>query len=354
MLLGRNNNIRKEIIMSEPVDIKIAHINKAEIIRNAINKELVFEIFGRFSPESLAPFYRFQQTWVNKAYGVFNDFDTYLILMYLKQEIYVDYSDRFHYMSVDTFYDQEKVAIEKINLIQISKSLNIPKETVRRKVNYLQEKEIIFRSGKSIYMNSKALKIIKPNHTLPMLAIFFEKMSVILSKEDWFGESLKRENIEQFIKEHYTVCWEYFYRFQISYLTRHRKAFGDLESWNVWGSIGMVQTAAFREESRTITREELSSYEGYYLSMLKFKPARGINASSIADISGIPRATVIRKLRKMEKKGFIRRNQKLEYTLGQAKNLKGFEVNYLINQKNLSDFCTTLFNLMKNSKFKID
>ncbi|MDB9802768.1 helix-turn-helix domain-containing protein, partial [Pelagibacteraceae bacterium] len=206
----------------------------------------------------------------------------------------------------------------------------------------------------SIYLNSKALQITKPINTLPMLAIFFEKMSIILSKESWFGRSIKRENIEKFIKDHFTVCWEYFYRFQIPYLTRHRTAFSDLESWNVWGSIAIVQTAAFREDLQKITREELTGYEDYYISMLKFKPKRGINASSISDISGIPRATVIRKLRTLEKKGFIKRNEKLEYTLGQAKNLKTFQSNYLINQKSLSDFCTTLFNLMKNSKFKID
>ena len=339
--------------MSEPVDIKIAHINKAEINNNALNKELVFEIFERSTPEALSPFYKFQQTWVNKAYNTFKDFDTYLILMYLKQKIYVDYSDRFHYMSADAFYSQDKVAIDKINLIQISKSLNIPKETVRRKINYLQDNEIIFRSGKSIYLNSKALEIVKPNHTLPMLAIFFEKMSLILSKESWFGKSLNRDGIEQFIRDHFTVCWEYFYRFQIPYLTRHRKGFGDLESWNVWGSIAIVQTAAFTESLKQISREELTGYEDYYTSMLRFKPERGINASSISDISTIPRATVIRKLRTLEKKGFIRRNKKLEYTLGQAKNLKSFQTNYLINQKNLSDFCTILFNLMKNSKFKI-
>ena len=340
--------------MNEPVDIKIAHINKSESINNAINKELVFEIFGRFTPDALAPFYKFQQTWVNKAYTTFKDFDTYLILMYLKQKIYIDYSDRFHYMSADAFYSQEKIAIDKINLIQISKSLDIPKETIRRKINFLQKNEIIFRSGKSIYLNSKALEIIKPNDTLPMLSIFFEKMSNILSKENWFGKSLNRESIEKFIKDHFTVCWEYFYRFQIPYLTRHRKGFGDLESWNVWGSIAIVQTAAFSESLQQISREELTSYEDYYTSMLRFKCERGINASSIADISGIPRATVIRKLRTLEKKGFVRRNKKLEYILGQAKNLKTFKTNYLINQKNLSDFCTTVFNLMKNSKFKIN
>jgi predicted transcriptional regulator len=340
--------------MNKPVDVKIAYINKAETINDALNKELVYEIFAKSTPIALAPFYKFQQTWVNKTYNTFKDFDTYLILMYLKQKIYVDYSDRFHYMSVDAFYSQDKIAIDKINLIQISKSLNIPKETIRRKINFLQNNEIIFRSGKSIYLNSKALEIIKPNDTLPMLSIFFEKMSNILSKEDWFGKSLNRDNIEKFIRDHFTVCWEYFYRFQIPYLTRHRIAFGDLESWNVWGSIAIVQTAAFAESLKQITREDLTSYENYYTSMLKFKCERGINASSIADISSIPRATVIRKLRTLEKKGLIRRNKKLEYSLGQAKNLKAFQINYLINQKNLSDFCTTLFNLMKNSKFKID
>ena len=339
--------------MSNSVDIKIAHFNKAEITNDAFDKDAVFDILNRTNYEALAPHYKFQQIWVNQCYATFKDFDTYLILMYLKNKIFIGYSDRFHYMSIDAFYGQEKIAIDKINLIQISKSLNIAKETIRRKINYLQENEIIFRSGKSIFLNSKALEIVKPNDTLPMLAIFLEKMSNILSKEKWFGESLKRENIVQFIKDHFTLCWEYFYRFQISYLTRHRIAFGDLESWNVWGSVAIVQASAFNEDLKKVTREELTNYDDYYTSLLKFKSKRGINASSISDISSIPRATVIRKLRTMEKKGFIRRNRKLEYTLGQAKNLKLFQQNYLINQKNLSDFCTTLFNLMKNSKLKI-
>ena len=339
--------------MNNPVDIKIAHINKSETSNNTLSKELVFEILSRTNYEALKPHYKFQQLWVNEAYLTFKDFDTYLLLMYLKNKIFIDYSDRFHYMSVDTFYSQDKIAIDKINLIQISKSLNIPKETVRRKINYLQEKKIIFRSGKSIYLNSKALEIVKPNKTLPMLSIFFEKISDILSKEDWFGNFIKRENIEQFIKDHYTVCWEYFFRFQIPYLTRHRLSFGDLESWNVWGSIALVQAGAFHDDNQKITRDSLKSYEDYFVAMLKFKPKRGINASSISDISSIPRATVIRKLKIMEKKGFIKRSIKLEYTLGLFKNLKMVQENYLINQKNLSDFCTTIFNLMKNSKLKI-
>ena len=339
--------------MSNPVDIKIAHINKNETVNNPLNKSLVFDILNQVNYEALRPHYKFQQHWVNSSYASFKDFDTYLILMYLKNKIFIDYSDRFHYMSLDAFYSQDKIALDKINLIQISKALNIPKETIRRKINFLQEKNIIFRLGKSIYLNSKALEIVKPNKSLPMLAIFFEKISNILSKEDWFGKPINREETEQFIKNHYTVCWEYFYRFQIPYLTRHRKNFGDLESWNVWGSIAISQTAAFNDEKKKITQEEVNSYEEYLFQILKFKPQRGINASSISDISSIPRATVIRKLKTMEKKNFIKRNARLEYTLGPLKSLGGFRENYLINQKALSDFCTTVFDLMKNSKLKI-
>jgi predicted transcriptional regulator len=339
--------------MNDPIDIKIAHINKSDPIINAFNKEEVFEILSRTSHEALTPHYKFQQIWVNQAYITFKDFDTYLILMYLKNEIFIDYSDRFHYMALDAFYSQDKIAINKLNLIQISKSLNIPKETVRRKINYLQENDIIFRSGKSIYLNSKALQIIKPTKSLPLLSVFFEKISDILAKENWFGKPLNREKVEEFIQNHYTVCWEYFYRFQIPYLTRHRECFTDLESWNVWGSVAIVQAAAFHESNQNLTREELTSYDDYIFAVLKHKPKRGINASSISDISSIPRATVIRKLRSMEKKNFIKRNTKLEYTLGSYKSLGEFRKNYLINQKALSDFCTTMFNLMKNSKFKI-
>ena len=339
--------------MSDPVDLKVVHINKSETINNILNKEKIYDILSQTNHEALVPHYKFQQVWVNQTYSTFKDFDTYLILMYLKNKIFIDYSDRFHLMSMDAFYSQEKIAIDKINIIQISKSLNIPKETIRRKINYLQKNDIIFRSGKTIYLNSKALEIVKPKRSIPLLSIFFEKISNILSKENWFGKPLERESLKEFIENHYTVCWEYFYRFQIPYLTRHRKCFGDLESWNIWGSIALTQTAAFNEEYQKVIRDELASYEDYIFAVIKYKPKRGINASSISDISSIPRATVIRKLKRMEKIGFIKRNQKLEYTLGLYKNLATFRQNYLINQRALSDFCTTMFNLTKNSKFKI-
>ena len=81
---------------------------------------------------------------------------------------------------------------------------------------------------------------------------------------------------------------------------------------------------------------------------------RGVNASSISEISFIPRATVIRKLNKLSKKNIIKRNKKLEYFLtGQGKLNEEIKANYLINQKNIALFVTDIFNLIKKSSLKI-
>ena len=340
--------------MSNPVDIKIARISKSEDVSKSIDKDKVHEVFQRNINDKLKSFYRLQQDWVNRAYKNFNDFDTYLILMYLMNKVYINYSDRFHYMSMEAFYSQDKVGIEKLNLIEISKDLNIPKETVRRKVNYLQSKDIIIRSGKSIFLHSKGLEIQKPMSTIENLSGLLSKLSMYLSVEDWFGQPLEKEDIKKFIIGHFTVSWEYWYRFQIPYLVRHRSFFGDLESWNVWGSIGLVQIRDLIESIENDVTRKPETYGDFFLATLKHKSKRGINASSISDISAIPRATVIRKLKSLEKNKQIIRNKKLEYSIGNNKeHMKVIGENYRISQRSFSEYCTTMFNLMKFSKFSI-
>ena len=341
--------------MSKPVDIKIAQFTKPENLEQSIDSSSVWEIFQKNNNEVLKHFIKFQQTWVNQAYTVFKDFDTYLVLIYLINKVFLNLSDRFHYMSFESFYNQERLSIDKINLIEISKDLNIPKETIRRKVNFLQDQGIIYRDGKSIFLNVSKIAIQKPVTSIGLIATCLAKFSNILSSQKWFGDKISQETIVKFIQDHFTVSWEYFFRFQISYLVRHRTFFGDLESWNVWGSIALVQMRELIEKTEKQIIDPPSNFKDFYLHLLKHKAKRGINASSISDISAIPRATVIRKLKLMEKKKLINRNKNLEYSIGsQPVHLKGLEANYLIHQKLWSNFTTTMYNLMKHSKLKVN
>ncbi|MFL2887669.1 MAG: hypothetical protein ACJZ3C_01660 [Pelagibacteraceae bacterium] len=348
--------------MSKPYNLKTIKIynnlSKTPSLENkefeAFNTEAIHETLSKNSNETISIWFKLQQTWCNNAYSTFKDYDTYLILVFLVNQIFQKYADRFQYLSYEEFYSKKELNIEKINLSEISKYLNIPKETIRRKVNFLQDQNIIFRKGKSIFFSNAINQLQRPANSKSVMAIFLEKTSKILAKESWFGRSYNKEEIEAFIDKYFTICWQHWFRLQIPYLIRHREFFGDLEVWNIWGSIGIAQFIDYSRKVKDRVIEDPRTYADLYLHLLRHVPKNGINASSISEISKIPRATVIRKLKYLLKQKLVVKNKKLEYMLlPSPKNIKSFELNYMQNQKNKSVFVSTIFDLMKNSSFKI-
>ena len=235
--------------MSKPIDLKTVKIfeplkkkpsfeNK---IFNTLNPDLVYEVLSNNSNETVTLWFKLQQAWCNNAYNTFKDYDSYLILVYLVNTVFQKYSDRFQFLSYEEFYAKDELVIDKINLIEISKELNIPKETIRRKVNFLQDQNIIFRKGKAIFFSNAINKMQRPANSKKMMSNFLEKNGEILTKESWFGKTFNKEEIESFLDKYFTICWQHWFRLQIPFLVRHRTFFGDLETWNVWGSIGISQ-----------------------------------------------------------------------------------------------------------------
>ena len=80
----------------------------------------------------------------------------------------------------------------------------------------------------------------------------------------------------------------------------------------------------------------------------------GVNASSISEITGIPRATVIRKLRATEKKGLLHKDKQQLYTIGRnyKPKLRDLEKVFMENQMDLCRFVATFFELYRNSLLK--
>ena len=144
--------------MTDPINIKTAKVFEAIKQRHEekeneeltsskqiFERDTVYEILSRNSDKTLALWIRLQQTWSHSAYNVFKDYDTYLILIFLINKMWKNYADRFMFFSMEEFYTKEEVLIEKINLIEIAGSLNIPKETIRRKISLLQDLNFIRR-----------------------------------------------------------------------------------------------------------------------------------------------------------------------------------------------------------------
>ena len=80
----------------------------------------------------------------------------------------------------------------------------------------------------------------------------------------------------------------------------------------------------------------------------------GINASSISEITGVPRATVIRKLKVVEKRGLIFKDKSQLYILGKKykENLLDLQQMFIANQIDFSKFVATFFALYKNKNLQ--
>ena len=55
--------------------------------------------------------------------------------MYLLMKTFETYSKNFVMLNFEEYFNYTNVEIELINVMEISKSLKIPKETTRRKIN---------------------------------------------------------------------------------------------------------------------------------------------------------------------------------------------------------------------------
>ena len=301
---------------------------------------------------------KFQQEWVQNIYDRFKDHEKYIILMFLISKTWQDNSNLFKFYSIDEYYSQSEISLPDISLSEISRDLKIPKETIRRKLIELERENIIKREGQKIILASLALSLQKPETSIKTLSIFFEKLSVLLSTEDWFGLSVSRKDIELYFNKYYTVFWNQYFKMQIPFLIRWKTVFGDLESWVIWANMGINQSLYYEKISKNFNKK-INLLDGmdessYLRNIQENEPPQGVNASSIADISGIPRATVLRKLNKLLKEKVIKRNKKLEYILtDEGKLNKKIKDNFLINQKYIALFVTNVFNLIKKSPLKI-
>ena len=306
----------------------------------------------------MKPWIKFQQEWVSNIYNQFKDHEKYIILMYLISKTWQDKSNLFIYSSIDEYYAQNEIDLLHISLSEISINLKMPKETIRRKLVELEKQNIIKREGQKIILARLALSLQKPESSIKTLSVFCEKLSILLSTQDWFGSNVSREDIELYFKKYYTIFWNHFFKFQIPFLIRWKTVFGDLETWVIWANIGINQSLNLEKISKILNKNinfSVIKNKNLYLNNIQNnEPEQGVNASSIAEISGIPRATVLRKLKKLTNEKVIKRNKKLEYVLtNKGKLNEKIKANYLINQKHIALFITDIFNLIKNSPLKL-
>ena len=295
--------------------------------------------------DSLAPFYyKMLSEWMNNSYEKFQDIDKYMIMLYLMNFDLDYYLKNGLVESYDTYFLYDKsLELNQINIIEISNSLGIPKESVRRKVLRLQEFGVIKRVGKKIYVDRSTFKLLLPRETLQNLCNLSSKIIEICKREKVINKSIIPNEISKLIKKNFTNCWTYFYVFIIVFTNRWKKELGDIEVF----SVGMVVTLhsvvskTFENNGWNFTNWKKNKIETEEV---------GVNAMSISQITNIPRPTVIRKLNYLLKNKYISINKKKRYNLNlQDKTLK---ITTKIQDLNILSLSELIFKVFKQINLK--
>ena len=316
-------------------------MNTKPTISSQIDEKIIFKVIDKTFSRLAPSYYKWINSWLIGAYENFGNIDKYIILIYIINQDFIFFRKNGLIVDYDTFYKDKTLEVEKINISKISKDLQIPKESVRRKVEELEKAEIIKRKSKQIFVNRTAIPVVQANLTLKNMSVLLCEFNKILKEEDIVEVAYPTTEISDSIKKNFSFVWYQFYKFLFIFTNRCRKQVGDLETFCI-GLLVLVNAADNKSfKIKGLTRKK-------YATSIQGSDDIGVNAMSISDVTGIPRITVIRKLKYLIKKNILQINEKKLITL----NISGValdEIQELQNQnmRSLSSFIYRAFNQIK-------
>ena len=311
----------------------IPNISKQIYNQDTIN--VFINSYSQIGPQWTA----YQMDWFNGIYLAFKDHEKYLIVVYLIKKTLDFYSRNFTKLTYDDFYSKDTVEIEKFNVIDIARDLNIPKESARRKIVELEKSSVIVRKNKKIILDRSAFPFVKPVNSIIRMSRFLSSLSTMLVDEKILSKPVSSKDLEKIIMDNFSYVWKLYYELQIPMMLNYKKIFGDIETFHIFGTCVVnqhlhLQTTTKNNKDRSEFLKSL--YSNYEMP--------GVSAMSISDITGIPRATVVRKLKKLIKIKYLSIDKKKHYKLtGNFVRTLGPLQKTVLNS--LSSFATAIFNL---------
>ena len=257
-----------------------------------------------------------QWNWMNNVYSSFKDHYKYMIIISLVEKTLQFYDQMQIQYSYDEYYSKSYIQIEKFSITELCEKLDLPKETVRRKVLELEKDGVITRSKKKIIIDRKAFFYVRPENQIKFSSKYIHLVSQGLNRDQLYSKKIDTKTVENLIKKKFTLCWRWFYRMQIPLIIGYHKFMKDLSTFHIWGTVSMNQVLNVQKHLETSSDQPpLDHFTTNDILLKNLGSTTGISAMSISDMTEIPRATIIRKCKYLIKEDLIKMNDKKQYVL---------------------------------------
>lgn len=267
---------------------------KSKSQRQNITPEKIAKLLNENYFKLIPAFYEMQSEFLRVRYKIYGGLETSnIIICFIKDALLAIFRQREqdleYNISLKKFFENtQKIKLPAKKIISIVNNTGIPKETVRRKIKKLIQKDYINSiSGKEYFLNittknkDNFLKIMEKdiNSITNFVYIFNECLNLDLSKK----------LVENEIQKQFSFYFYHFLSCELNWIKLWQKRIKDIDL--------LFITMQALIPTLKATGSNIDSDQA-------------VSATSISDISGIPRATCIRKLHKLVSLGILVREIK--------------------------------------------
>ena len=264
--------------------------------------QFIEDSFEKNFSKLLPIFYEMQSTFLSGIYKRYGDLEGGQIVIYFARNLHLEVmkkreEDLNFDLSLEKFwFNHQNTLQEKHKIISVSRFTGLPKETTRRKIIQLTKLKHLKKSPKNNLYWAPAsqfkdtyISIIKEQ--INSLSKFLFEQSKYLDMNIPFTKFYKE------IEKNYCFYWYHYLNAQLDFMKYWQIKTKDLEILLI-GLQSVIQSLNYFKQMSDKKRSPNSTVTPYF----------GISATSVSEVTGIPRATCIRKLEWLIKAKFVKKN----------------------------------------------
>jgi DNA-binding transcriptional ArsR family regulator len=187
----------------------------------------------------------------------------------------------------------KKIDIGKVKKSDLSRKLMIPRETARRKLEDLVKKNLITINDGSISIQPICFRIENLDN---ILKNFASCLNLTLNNTVNKNQNIREEVNITYLLNNFSISWFYLNLMIQDLSLVWKKYFETLENWYIFGTCGLNQNYNLNnyKQFHNFTDDEI---ENFISNITHEKTRKGLNPTTISELTGVSRQTVVRNLK---------------------------------------------------------
>lgn len=187
----------------------------------------------------------------------------------------------------------KKIDIGRVKKSDLSRKLMIPRETARRKLEDLVKKNLITINDGSISILPACFNIENLDN---ILKNFASCLNLTLNNTVNKNKNIREEVNITYLLNNFSISWFYLNLMIQDLSLVWKKYFETLENWYIFGTCGLNQNYNLNDykQFHNFTDDEI---ENFISNITHEKTRRGLNPTTISELTGVSRQTVVRNLK---------------------------------------------------------